>query len=211
MKLFNSLFLVNLCVSLCHVPSCLINHGPKLDDCGMNELSYMYYVDYDINIDSRTPAGIPVDKAGMMYDLSRIDDMASEVKNCLHKNFPDFKISKEVRESANCSKLEFKDEYWAAWNYGCWQVKIDPDWSIGCSGNQILSQGPPVPPGTRCGGKKDMITTKDCPCRYRVAVDGKTFVITPDARLFKDGLIKAVTSCKNPWGHKLLSECANPN
>lgn len=198
--IFDSLFMSN-CLS----------YPENLSDCGMNRLDDIYYTDYDVSIDSRTPNGIPVDKAGMMYDLKRIDTITLEVKECLKKNFLNLTFSQEVREKANCSgSSNFESQYWQAFKYGCWQVKIDPNWSVGCSGNQILSQGPPVPPGTQCGGKKDMITTRDCPCRYRMAVDGKTFVITPDARLFKDGLVRAITSCTNPWGHKLLSECASP-
>lgn len=192
------------------VPNC-ITYPDNLSDCGMFDLSYAYYVDYSVNIDAYTPNGIPVDTAGIgTYDLAMIDEMALEVKECIKKNFPSLSVSKEVRQSAACSSVDFSDEYWSAWDYGCWQVKFDPYWEVGCSGNQVLSQGPPVPPGTQCGGKKDMITTKACPCRYRMAVFEKTFVITPDARLFKDGLVRAVTSCKNPWGHELLSECARP-
>jgi len=187
-----------------------ITYPDNLSDCGMYDLSYAYYTDYDVNIDHYTPNGIPVDVGNVYADFKVIDDKALEVKACIKKNFPDLRVSKEVRLLGECSSVDFKSSYWNAWNYGCWQVKYDPDWSIGCSGNQVLSQGPPMPPGTQCGGKKDMITTKDCPCRYRMAVFEKTFVITPDARLFKDGLIRAITSCKNPWGHPLLSECASP-
>jgi len=207
----NFLFLavfVGLC-GLLFTPNC-ISYPDNLIDCGMNELSYMYYVDYDVNIDARTPDGIPVDTAGRIYDLEMLDEMALEVKECIKKNFPSLSVTKEVREAGACSEVDFRDSYWNTWNYGCWQVKFDPDWTVGCSGNQVLSQGPPVPAGTQCGGKKDMITTRECPCRYRMAVFGKTFVITPDARLFKDGLVRAITSCKNPWGHPLLSECASP-
>lgn len=196
--------MMSLCVSGC------ISYPDKLTDCGMYELSSMYSVEYDVNIDAHTPDGIPVDTAGRTYDLEMIDEMALEVKECIKKNFPSFSVSKEVRLAASCSNVNFADEYRNTWNYGCWRVKFDPNWSIGCSGNQILSQGPPMPPGKQCGGKKDVITTKECPCRYRAAVYDKTFIITPDAKLFKDVLVRAVTSCKNPWGHPLLSECASP-
>lgn len=51
----------------------------------------------------------------------------------------------------------------------------------------------------------------ECPCHYRVAITGKTLIVPPDARLLKDGMVRVITGCTNPWAHPLLSECARPS
>lgn len=207
MKRVASLTMSLMTIALLY-PNCL-SYPDNLSDCGMNDLSYAYYVHYSVNIDSKTPDGIPIDKGDVNVDLELIDEMSLEVKECLKKNFPTLSVTSQQRIEGECSDTEFSNSYHAAFNYGCWQVKFDPQWTISCSGHQILSQGPPMRPGEKCGGK-NLDPTKECPCRYRMAVFEKTFVITPDAQLFKDGLVRSITSCKNPWGNKLLAECASP-
>ena len=179
--------------------------APDLGDCGMHRLDDQYFVDYNIAIDNHTAGGIPVDSGGYKEPLTRIDGIAEDVSDCLRETFPDDKLPPEVVRDAMCSALEFDVESLDA--RGCWQVKIDPEWIMSCSGHQVLSQGPPGNENKQCGGKA-AVATRDCPCRYRVAVQGRTFVATPDLDLLADGLVRATTSCKNPWGHPALSRCA---
>jgi len=192
--------------------ACLGCSGPSMKDCGLNRISNMSLDDYDVKVNTKTPAGIPVDTGGINYDLAYIDDMTYEVKDCLAKNFPDFTISDEVFKASYCRSKDFSSSYHAAWNFGCWQVKIDNNWVKSCDGKQqLLSEISPTMPGQSCGGKPNVIPTKECPCRFRVGIIGKTIVVPPDARLFKDGLVRAITGCENPWGHSLLAECAKPS
>jgi hypothetical protein len=164
-----------------------------------------------IEVDARTALGIPVDTGGAKHDLSRIDAMVLEVKACLKKNFPDAWIPQDVRFKASCHGQDFSDAYRKAFEYGCWQVKIDNNWVASCDGTQqLLSAKAPTMPGQTCGSKVGLYATEQCPCRYRVAQSGKTIVIPPDARLFKDGLVRIVTGCQNPWAHPLLTECVQP-
>ena len=186
-----------------------------MSDCGLYNKDYLYNLDYEVDINTKTPEGIPVDTGGKSYDLSHLDKMSNDVKKCLIDNFPDLVLPQEVLDKTYCtSGGDFSKSYNAAWGsgFGCWQVKIDNNWVYSCDGEQqLLSAIAPTPVGEVCGGKEDMITTKECPCRYRVAIVGKTILVPPDARLFKDGLIRVITGCDNPWAHPLLSECASPN
>jgi hypothetical protein len=199
--------------------SCEKEPQEYMSDCGLYNKDYLYNLDYEVNIDSKTPEGIPVDSGGIYYDLTHIDEMSNDVRDCLIRNFPDLILPEEVLNKTYCTQLkgdkkgDFSKSYNAAWGYsfGCWQVKIDNNWVLSCDGKQqLLSAIAPTPIGKPCGGKEDMITSKECPCRYRVAIMGKTIVVPPDARLFKDGLIRVITGCNNPWAHPLLSECASP-
>jgi len=195
--------------------ACLALAGCRasMKDCGVYSASNMDTHHYrgSIEVDTRTPLGIPVDTGGVEHDLNRIDTMVLEVKQCLSKNFPDFWISKEVRNKALCHAQDFSASYQAAFSYGCWQVKIDNNWVKSCDGaQQLLSAKSPTLPTQTCGSKVGLYGTEECPCRYRVAQTGKTIVVPPDARLFKDGFVRIITGCQNPWAHPLLTECVQP-
>lgn len=186
--------------------------GSSMRDCGMHKIPNMDTHHYDVDVDSRTPAGIPVDTGGVKRDLSHIDAMALEVKACLAESFPGLRLTDEVLDATYCPDKDFSSSYNAAFKYGCWQVKIDNKWVKSCDGKQqLLEATPPMMPGQTCGGKPGTGSTEECPCHYRVAVTGKTLIVPPDARLFKDGLVRAITGCQNPWAHPLLAKCARPS
>jgi len=185
----------------------------SMEDCKLFKSPNMETHHYkgDIEIDAHTPMGIPVDTGGVRRDLSYLDEMAMDVQACLTKNFPGYVIPKEVLDKTYCRTTNFTSTCRSAYDFGCWQIKIDNDWVPSCDGTQqLLSAKAPTLPTQSCGGKPDLVITKECPCRYRVAIDGKTLVVPPDARLLKDGLVRIITGCDNPWAHPLLSECATP-
>jgi len=191
----------------------IVSCRTTMEDCDLFKVPNMetHHYKSDIEIDAHTPMGIPVDTGGVSRDLSYLDTMAMEVKACLDKNFPDHVIPQEVLDKTYCKTTNFTATCKTAYDFGCWQVKIDNNWKLSCWGtDQMLSATTGAPTGWTCGGK-NMVITEECPCHYRVAVDGKTIVVTPDARLFKDGLVRTITGCENPWAHPLLSECAKPS
>jgi hypothetical protein len=205
MKRFSLLLCVCLLVIGCRA---------SMKDCGVFTAPNMdtHYYRGSIEVDARTPLGIPVDTGGVKHDLNRIDAMAMEVKACLAKNFPERWISKEIRTKAFCHAQDFSAAFKAAFEFGCWQVKIDNGWVASCDGTQqLLSAKTPTLPSQTCGSKVGLYGTEECPCRYRVAQTGKTLIVPPDARLFKDGLVRIATGCQNPWAHPLLTECVRPS
>lgn len=199
-------------LSVIAVSTLAMGCGASFEDCKMHKAPNMVTHHYDeVDPDAKTPAGIPVDTGGKPHDLAMIDTMVFEVKQCLESNFPTFHIPSEVRDKTYCKTTNFKQSFDAAFNFGCWQIKIDNNWVKSCDGTQqLLSAQSPTIPGQPCGGKP-IIPTRECPCRYRVAITGKTLVVPPNARLLKDGLVRVITGCTNPWSHPLLSECARPS
>ncbi|MBN1585434.1 hypothetical protein JW899_03645 [Candidatus Uhrbacteria bacterium] len=183
------------------VAGCMDNPCAYIENRGSN---------FDVVPTGKTPDGIAVDDNLVGFSQEGlgeiIDRQASEVEECLERNFGsglDFPFivtaNGDCTEEVGTGLASFREEI---------AVEISGDFSISHDGTQKLL--PLKAEDSVCLAKG--LDPKKGQCRYRVSVQNCTeIIIPPSGYLFKDGLIRVITGCANPWGHPLLAECAAPS
>ena len=174
------------------------------------DMSYRWVFDYDVHPDRVTPKGIRVDDTGQDIDLELIDQLVDEVEECLYDEFgPEPVLTEDMRlwkidvGSAWC----LNDSFVLPIDRSSIIVKIPDTWSLTCDkSQQILADRSPDEGCTA----KGLTPTEECPCSWRAGFQPENVIIaTPSLYLFKDPLIRLVTSCVNPWTDR-LAQCASP-
>jgi hypothetical protein len=175
--------------------------------CTPNECvgyGYSSQFDYDIDATEITNGGIHVDTSNNTIDLSKIDRLTDEVELCLIEEFgnPPL-IPEEVMMGSGCLINTFDIPL----PRECLTVKIPDDWVWSCDGTQQLL--PYEAPQKLCD-EKGLDYNLSCPCRWRGGIQNDHVIVTtPNMVIYKDSLIRMMTSCNNPWAHTKLSNCAN--
>ena len=177
-----------------------IGCGSENDQCPR----YNFYnqFSYKVRPTIKTVRGIAVDLTGQDVSLNCIDKATSEVEKCLEETFGNPpRLPDDVRQKADCLVETFA----LPLKRKCLTVKIPDDWTLSCEGTyQVLPQEAPA---ERCF-EKGLTPTPNCPCRWRAGIqDDSVIVATPNLFLYKDPLIRLVTSCNNPWAHPSLAKC----
>lgn len=157
---------------------------------------------YEFNYDIITAQGIKVDTGGQDVDFDLLDKMTNEVQKCLLKTFGrNGKIPTRIQKEAYCSEIEFDPKI----KKECLNIKIPTNWiwSNTQYNMQLLNDNAPFEGCARKGQKKE-----DGPCKWRAGIsDSNIIVVTPNLYLYKDPLVKLITSCMGPWENKELSNC----
>jgi hypothetical protein len=159
---------------------------------------YDWGFSYSVEPNQTTPSGVLIDASGQYIDLNEIDRKISETENCLARNFPNGDLS---GVEGWCSVLKFEPFI----DRHCITVKIPSNWSWSCDGKeQLLADDAPQEGCGAKGFKED----PDCPCKWRAGIqDGGIIITTPNLRLFKDPLVKMITSCEYIYEDPKLAEC----
>ena len=190
-----SLLLIGLCAC-----------SPIDEECG--NYSFAAIEDYKVNGETYTHEGIHVD-ADENYDLSILDRVTNEVYSCLQTTFPSLKLSSDVISDAWCFKKKIR-----LVQKSCFEVKIPSDWRLSCDGSQqVLKDEAPV---ESCKSKGLNGNFDECPCSWRAGIQQKEnttpiIVTTPNLYLYKDPLLRYITSCDYPWSSPPLSTCMSPS
>lgn len=160
---------------------------------------------YDINQDQFTAKRIAVDTSKLNINLSKVDRLTDEVEACLIKTFGNPPVMpEETIKGGKCLGSTFDLPI----RRECLVVKVASDWFLskyeyGGTHHQQL-------PWTNGG----MCTNKGLPagvCYYRVGIqDDLTIVVPPSFYLYKDGLVRIVTGCYDPWFADALANCMEP-
>lgn len=88
-------------------------------------------------------------------------------------------------------------------------MKVVSDWVPSCDHTQQLL---PTIAGPEGCVVKGLNPTEECPCRYRVGIAcPNVLVVTPSMYLYKDVLVRFVTSCADPWASPELHKCVSPS
>jgi hypothetical protein len=149
--------------------------------------------------------GIQVDSSGQSVDLNKIDNIILKVQECLWKNFENG-IPYDVMKTGDC----IVDHIDFPLNLSCATIKVVNDWQWSCDGKWQLLGASATAPQELCSSK-GLSPDPNCPCRWRAGLQDGNIVVTPDLRMLADPLIRLATGCNNPWGHTLLSMCAQVN
>ncbi|MEK7625100.1 MAG: hypothetical protein AAB467_01985 [Patescibacteria group bacterium] len=175
--------------------------NPGGDRC----VRYNFYnqFSYRVTPTQWTTDGIAIDPTGQEAPPERIDELTHEVETCLADAFGNPPhLPDDVRRDADCLVETFTLPY----DRVCLTVKIPDDWTLSCSGDQVL---PRVAPAELCRAK-GLEPSPECPCRWRGGIqDNSVIVVTPNLFLYKDPLVRMITSCNNPWMHPSLAACLN--
>jgi len=154
---------------------------------------------YSVNPTAVTPQGLRVDTSGFHLDLQEVDRHAQAVRACLQRLYPDHRLPQALLGPASCLR-----DTWEPLK-ACLVVKVPPDWSMGCRGEQVF----PCSVDPQLCRDKGLDVTPQCPCSCRDAVqDDGVVVTTPDFHLFDQSLIRLLTSCNQIWVPG-LQECFN--
>jgi hypothetical protein len=139
-----------------------------------------------------------------MVSLFEIDRLTNEVESCLAEEFGNPPvIPDDVINQSYCLYNTFDIPF----PRECITVKVVDDWVWSCDGTQQLI--PQEAPQELCDAK-GLSYDPNCPCRWRAGIqDNHIIVVTPDLFLYKDPLIRLMTSCNNPWAHPKISKCAH--
>ena len=161
---------------------------------------------YNVTPTEFTPKNIAVDPSGLNINLSMIDRLTDEVETCLTNTFgKDGILPPDVVKDGQCIR---NNTFQLPIHRECLTVKVANDWFLskyeyGGTLHQLL----PYTNGGQC-------TDKGLPagvCYYRVGIqDNLTIVVPPSFLLYKDGLVRIVTGCYNPWYAPSLAACMNP-
>jgi len=163
---------------------------------------------YNVNPSKTTPNGIPVDPTKQTVDLELIDSLTDEVVQCLSETFPDGILPEDVRQQAMCDYESFD----VSLVNSCIRIKIPDDWFYSCSNQQVLNvDADPI----NCE-QKGITVTPECGCHWRQTIqqidtEDYDIVVTPNLYIYKDALVRALTSCGNPWNNSSLAKCATPH
>ena len=151
-------------------------------------------------------------KEGIAYDPSEqnispdlIDRLTNEVEDCLNSSFPNHTIPSDVATKSLCPTNTLPSSI----NRSSFVVKVANDWVLNCDKTQQVLPNPVIAGGSGCiaKGQNDI----PCPCRWRAGIKcPNQLVVTPSFYLYKDVLIRFITSCSNPWGSQEFSLCATP-
>lgn len=167
--------------------------------------SYNYHSQFDYNVNAAkiTDDSIQVDTSGNIIDLSEIDRLTNETELCLIEEFGNPPvIPEEVVKQSDC----LFDTFDIPFARECITVKIPNDWIWSCDGTQQLL--PYKAPQKLCD-EKGLYYNQDCPCKWRGGIQNNHIIVTtPNMIVYKDPLIRMMTSCNNPWAHPKLSRCA---
>ena len=168
-----------------------------------------YFTDqtnYNVYPTEYTAENIAVDPSGLSINLSKIDRLTNEVEKCLTDTFgANGILPPDVVKDGQCIRNNTFD---LPIHRECITVKVASDWFLskyeyGGTLHQLL----PYTNGGQC-------TDKGLPagvCYYRVGIqDNLTIVVPPSFLLYKDGLVRIVTGCYNPWYAPALAACMNP-
>ena len=178
----------------------LFHCGSKNDQCPR----YNFYnqFSYKVRPTEKTAQGIAVDLTGQDVSLEQIDRLTNEVEKCLENAFGNPPhLPDDVRQKADCLVETFA----LPLKRKCLTVKIPDDWTFSCDGRyQVLPQEAPA---ERCR-EKGIEPTPECPCRWRAGTQNDSvIVVTPNLFLYKDPLVRLVTTCNYPWAHPSLAAC----
>jgi hypothetical protein len=204
--MFKRVFIVVALLTL--IVSCASSHIPTHHEVNRCEAKYSYLsqTGYDINVSQYTSKNIAVDTSGLNINLSKIDRLTNEVEDCLKNIFGNPPIlPDDIVKNGECVGKTFDFPI----RRECLVVKVADDWFLskyeyGGTHHQQL----PWTNGGQC-------TNKGLPagvCYYRVGIqDNLTIVVPPSFYLYKDGLVRVVTGCHNPWYAESLANCMNPS
>lgn len=197
-KILSSVFLFGLiaCVKL--------ESDPRYTRCP-GKYHFADQTDYVVHVTAKTSKNIEVDTSGLNINLNKVDRLTDEVESCLIKTFgnPPF-LSEQTMKEGQCASNTFDIPI----HRECLVVKVASDWFLskyeyGGTHHQQL----PWTNGGQC-------TNKGLPagvCYYRVGIqDDLTIVVPPSFYLYKDGLVRIVTGCANPWYANDLAACMEP-
>lgn len=161
---------------------------------------YLNVTEYDINPNIVSPNGIRVDTSGFDIDLIELDSHFVHVERCLNDNFPNQIIPKDTYISAHCLYNTFPDKIYRESII----VKIAPDWTYSCDSSQQVFKCNIDP---KLCEEKGLISTEECPCRCRGAIQNQNVIITtPNMYLLNNDLIRLHTGCNYIWVSG-LQEC----
>lgn len=162
---------------------------------------YDWGFDYQVEPNHTTDYGIRVDTSGVKYSqeiFDMMDQMTIDVESCLAEEFPDGKNP----DGGWCQESQFSPKT----DKECLQVKIPKSWHLSEeTGHQLLKD---VAPGEGCKAKG--LDASDG-CYWRAGLqDGCKVITTPNLYLYKDPLIKFITTCDNVWYVEKFAKCASP-
>ena len=138
-----------------------------------------------------------------------LDRVTDEVYSCLRHTFTNGKLSDAVISSSWCSqsKIRFVKK-------SCFDVEIADDWRLSCDGSQQVLKD--EAPEESCKAKDLHRDFDECPCSWRAGIQQKEdttpiIVTTPSLYLYKDPLLRYITSCDYPWSSPPLAACMTPS
>ena len=148
--------------------------------------SYALVTDYDIEPNTETPKGIPVDTRKLedevKVDLEKIDDIVFETKECLEDLDYDIDLScLEIRVAG--------DWYWA---------HDDINQVFPCEIDQSLCDEKVIT------GQLPLLNLK---CACRATIQGEAIIIPPNLGLLRSELVRLFTGINNVWTDEELKEC----
>lgn len=182
-----------------------INCGPA-NSC--TEITWGYkenaFDEYVVEPTYVTQTGIKYDPSGMQISSTLIDRLTDEVENCLAQEFPLGIIPKDIVKAANC----YRDNFVVHFDRQSFNVKIASNWQLSCDkSEQVL----PTLAGSAGCIAKGLTPSDICPCKWRAGIQcPNNLIVTPNFFLYKDVLIRYITSCSNPWIVPKLATCATP-
>jgi hypothetical protein len=150
------------------------------------------YTNYNVQVTSRTTAGVSIDDPKGELDQRKIDNIIITVLECVRN-------AKLV--PANLCYGEPAIEV-----RSCLVIKVAPDWhTSACTGEQGFGDAPVA----SCEAK-GQTPTKECPCSFRaITQDNGTVITTPNLKLLPAQLTSLFSGCDDPW-HGDLAVCAQP-
>lgn len=156
---------------------------------------YLNITDYPVNPNAVTPSGIQVDTF-IDLDLQRLDQRISQIETCL-KNLvgAEYIISQKEMIEWQCLKNTFYPE---EFKRNCLVIKVVEPVFSQCSDWHFIDA---LAPQEQCEAK-GLEQDKNCPCRYRWAIQNENVLITPPGHLgdlYLYDLVKIWTGCNNYW------------
>ena len=166
---------------------------------------YANFDHYTVDPTNTTPSGIAYDPSGLSVDGALIDRLVDEVETCLQGVAVNGELPPDVVSQSECAGKTIAFPI----NRKSFVVKIASDWIYSCDQSEQLL--PVAAPNSGCVAKGETPTAQ-CPCEWRAGIKCPNAIITtPSLYLFKDPLIRFITSCKNPWANSQMAVCATPS
>lgn len=174
------------------------------------EENWNYYTgefDYiKVNPTKYTKDKISYDDGQLNINPDVIDRLTTEVETCLNKNFPNG-LPTEVMYRAICNTTIIPKKI----DRSSFVVKIADNYVLSCDKSQQMLPNPVRAGGSGCV-QKGLNPSETCPCRWRSGIQcPNKLITTPSMYIYKDVLIRFVTTCKDPWGNELMAQCAAPS
>jgi hypothetical protein len=142
-----------------------------------------------------------VDAGSFDIDLVKLDQAIDWMESCLANVGKEMIVpTVEERYLWSCVYDDFRNLHV---NRECLKIKIVPAVTSTCSSWQFLD----VKADQALCDRKGLVANKDCPCRWRMAIQDDQVVVTPPAIYLWD-LGRIVTGCSNINGYATpFSKC----